>query len=52
MCLEGSEAIMGTSFLKKEDGIVHSIWKQMVNIKEPRDVRAIRTGATRLAGVA
>ena len=32
---------------KKEDGIVHSIWKQIANIKEPRDVSAILAPATR-----
>jgi len=29
------------------DGIVHSIWKQMANIKEPRDAGAIPAPATR-----
>jgi len=43
---EGSETIMGTSFLKKEDGIVHSIWKQIANIKEPRDTGATPVPAT------
>jgi len=29
------------------DGIVHSLWKQRVNIKEAGGLRAIRSGATR-----
>ena len=34
------------------DGIVHSIWKQMVNIKEAGDLGAIPGPATNFAGVA
>lgn len=47
---EGSETIMGTEHTKYEcpDGIVHSIWKQMANIKEARDPGAIPGPATRL----
>ena len=43
---EGSETIMGTSFLFKEDGIVRSIWQQMANIQEPQDPGAIPGPAT------
>ena len=48
MCSEGSETIMGTSFLFKEDGIVRSIWQQMANIKEARSLGAIPSPATYL----
>ncbi len=44
---EGSETIMRAPHLSKRgDGIVHSIWKQMVNIKEARDPGAIPGTAT------
>jgi len=50
MCSEGSETIMETAYKKfmYADGIVHSIWKQMANIKEPRDPGAIPGAATSL----
>ena len=53
MCSEGSETIMETASraykalcTRDVDGIVHSIWQQMVNIKEPRDAGAIPAPAT------
>ncbi|PIS39388.1 MAG: hypothetical protein COT33_02255 [Candidatus Nealsonbacteria bacterium CG08_land_8_20_14_0_20_38_20] len=48
--VQGSETIMGaTHIFMCADGIVHSIWQQMVNIKEPRDGRAIRPPATKIS---
>jgi len=48
---EGSETIMGAPIYvlhKVGDGIVHSIWKQMVNNKEPGDPGANPGPATRI----